>query len=474
MDIAKIQITNSRIGYKTINNAKPLQTRSYISNVWQSKIPLHDTFCKTSINSAENITAPRRSVNFLGGAAYISSEFETKFTKTFFKKLLREGISDAYSDIVLIPRENVDILKAQGDLNKKSSVAIKALKDYKNQMFPIEKEIFSILETLSKKHPDLTLQELLKLKYPKAEQILIKKQSNILNKINLMIRTLPRKEYIETRKVIQNSFDKIFEPDPIPEERFSRKIFLNELKNLKISNAKLKSKIIKTAKKLPQSSDSINAFIVKYSQPYKLRYQYETEEYIRITRDSEEIGLRLLEPSVGTDDHIHPQTAFRKESEARENGDKSVQDLSTLKVTILTTKRMNNLKTDTPIDKFITDTDINIPTYIQKQISDLTNIANKWTDLGRTQDAATLADYITVLKNEFDARSELVRINLEDFEAQIPRIKERAVKTEEKQTQKRLKKTGHADNSHKEHYIDKDGNIVENRKVQKHISRFKR
>ena len=135
---------------------------------------------------------------------------------------------------------------------------------------------------------------------------------------------------------------------------------------------------------------------------------------------------------------------------------------------------MNNLKTDTPIDKFITDTDINIPTYIQKQISDLTNIANKWTDLGRTQDAATLADYITVLKNEFDARSELVRINLEDFEAQIPRIKERAVKTEEKQTQKRLKKTGHADNSHKEHYIDKDGNIVENRKVQKHISRFKR
>lgn len=59
-------------------------------------------------------------------------------------------------------------------------------------MFDIEKNVLTILETLSKKHPEFTLQELLQLKYPQAEKVLIKQQSNVLNKINMIIRKLPK------------------------------------------------------------------------------------------------------------------------------------------------------------------------------------------------------------------------------------------------------------------------------------------
>lgn len=124
-----------------------------------------DCFEKFSVSSS-----PHRNVQFLGGIVNVNNAFELKFTRKFFKKLLREGIPDGYSDITLIPRENYDDLIKSGDLNKRSIVAIKALKKYRDNMFPVEKEIFSMLETMSKKNPDLTLQELIRLKYPQAEE----------------------------------------------------------------------------------------------------------------------------------------------------------------------------------------------------------------------------------------------------------------------------------------------------------------
>lgn len=432
-----------------------------------------DCFLKSPNNtSLKEIETPRKNVSFLGGVAYISYEFEKKFPKSFFKKLLREGIPDAYSDIELIPREDIDIIKSQGILKIKSSSAIKILKEYRTNMFDIEKNVLSILETLSKKHPEFTLQELLQLKYPQAEKVLIKQQSNVLNKINMIIRKLPKNEYLQMRKLIQESFNKIFEPNPTPEERFGRKIFINKLKQINISDQNIRNKIIAVAEKLPQSSNSLSAFIVKYSQPYKLRYNYETQTYTRIPRDSEELGLRLLEPSVGTDDHIHPQTAFRKEHKARLNGDETAKDMSTFRVTILTSRRMNEAKTDTALDNFIKQQNNQPIKYIQNQIKKLISIAQKWSKNGRNRDAAQLSDYILVLKEEIERRSNLVKIDLGNFETEIPKIKVNAQITEEKHRIKRLKKSGHADNTHSEHYMERSGRILENRKVQKHSSRF--
>ncbi len=434
---------------------------------------LNNTSCDCFIKESGKVYSPRN-VQFLGSIANISNEFQQKFPRTFFKKLLREGVPDAYSDITLIPLEDIDNLKKLGILNKKGSIAISHLKEYKEDMFKIEKEIFSILETLSKKNPNLTLQELIQLKFPQAELSLINQQTKILNKINIIIRKLPKSEYQETRKLIQTSFDKILEPNPTPEERFRRKDFLLALKAIEIKNSKVKNRIIKIAESLPQSSNNINAFIVKYSQPYKIRYNTKTGEYIRITRDSQELGLRLIEPSVGTDEHIYPQTRIDKEIKKWLEEDNNDNSTIPLKVTILTSKYMNNLKTDILLDDFIILEHPTLPSKIQNHVNRLIDIAEKWTKQGKLQDASTLCDYIKILQNEIHKRSNIVKIDLGNFEEKIPKIKERAnLSLEKKQVKKRIKKQGHADNTHKETYTDNGGYAIENRKVQKHSSRFK-
>ncbi|MDE6138098.1 MAG: hypothetical protein K2F57_01345, partial [Candidatus Gastranaerophilales bacterium] len=156
MKIFNVQNILPQVTHKPYSNR---QTQTRLNQDSQT-----DCFVKNSIS-----TQPHRNVQFLGGIVNINNDFELRFTKRFFKKLLREGLPDSYSDIILIPREDYDSLKMSGDLNKKSSIAIKALKEYRDNMFPIEKEIFTMLETMSKKNPDLTLQELLQLKYPQAE-----------------------------------------------------------------------------------------------------------------------------------------------------------------------------------------------------------------------------------------------------------------------------------------------------------------
>lgn len=456
MIISKIQWASvPSISFYNPNSNQKLTLSRYFSQ------PEHDVFIKSK---SEN------SVNFLGGMSNVERSFETLFPKTFFRKLAEEHLPCAYTGIEMIPRSEYDNLITLQVLKKKSSVALKALKPYEQSMFETEKSVFRILESEAKKHPDLKLQELLQLKYSNAEKSLIVQQSKILNKINLMLRNLPKMEYLNARKIIQSYFDKIFAKDPLPEERFRRKDFIYSMRNLKLSDEKMQKKILETAAKLPTSETSINAFIVKYSQPYKVKYDH--GEVKQIPRDSEEIGLRLIAPSLATDEHIYPRTLYNAEEAARKNGDANAQNLSKMRVTILTSKYINEFKDDMLFDDFIKKAKIDVPANIQNQINKLISTTEKWLDSGRIKDASLLADYIQLLKEEFSRRSNIVKIDISDFELKIPAIKEAAEKHNEKMKLKRLKKAGHADNSHKEHYVGSDGKLFENRKVQKHPSRY--
>lgn len=423
----------------------------------------NDTFVKT-------VQTP----SFTGNVGKVNKLFEVEFPKSFFQDLITsEKVPDAYTGVTLVPRSQVPYFKQMGVFSCKSSVAINNLKFFKDSMFPIEKETFQLLEGLSKKHPDMNLQELLRLKYPQAEQILITQQAAILNKIHFVVRQLPRKEYNRVKEVLNRSFDKIFAPNPIPEKRFSRKVFIKELEGLDIK-PKVREKIIKIAENLPQSTNSINAFIVKYSQPYKLRYNEKTGKTVRITRDSAEIGEKFLEPSIGTVDHIHPQAAYRAEQLAKEKGKNPVTDLSTFKVTILTSKRINELKGDTSLDDFIKISNYDIPTNIQKHFDALIKIVDKWLRYGKIEHAAKLSDYILVLRDEMLLRSKIIKPDLKGFEDRVPKIKAQlddylAATDVKRGSQSR---STNAANSHKEQYFDKSGHPMENRKVHKFSYRY--
>ncbi len=339
-------------GISFSNNIKTQMAYIKNSNMPKSFVNFGGNLQVDSFQKSSNTKNIISDVSFTGVESCIPNRFETTFSRQFFKKLLRERIPDAYSDRNLIPLEDIDELKKSMILNKKGSIAIKALKPYEKDMFPVEQEVFTILETISKKHPNLTLHDLLRFKYNKADM------------------------------------------------RF-------------------------------QPSAEAEAFIAKYSQPYKIRVNEFGEEKKKLI-DSQEIGIRLLENSVGTDDHIYPKAKYLSNNK--------IDDAIDFRVTILTSKKLNNEKTDILLDDFIKNGNPEVPIYIQKHVDRLLDVQQKWQTQGKLSDALTLADYIIVLRDEFAKRSDIVRIDIGDIEEKTPKLREKVSAQFEKKNAKQFKK----------------------------------
>lgn len=382
------------------------------------------------------------SVTFQGHLAKAERIFENKFNKIFFRKIANEHLPCAYTGIEMISQKQFDELIQTKVLIGNSADVIKELKKFEKSLFPVENGIFNILKSLSEKYPEKNLQELLKLKYPIAEKKLIQQQANTLNQINMVIRDLPKEEFLKIREIVQESFDKIFAPNPNPRDRFKRKALLYKLKTQNLTNKKIQKRIIKLAEKLPNSETSVNSFIVKYSEPYRIRYENKNPK--RIPQTSEEIALRLLRPSLATEEHIYPQAMYRAEELAARNGDETAKNLSKLRVTILTSNYINEIKKDFLFDDFAPKVKYNINENIQKHINKLIKIDKDWLNHGKIEDAALLTDYIMTLKEEFQRRSKIINIDIKDFEEKLPEIKDKIAKHIEKMENKKSKKVNHS------------------------------
>lgn len=382
------------------------------------------------------------SVTFQGHLAKAERIFENKFNKIFFRKIANEHLPCAYTGIEMISQKQFDELIQTKVLSGNSADVIKELKKFEKSLFPVENGIFNILKSLSEKYPEKNLQELLKLKYPIAEKKLIQQQANTLNQINMVIRDLPKEEFLKIREIVQESFDKIFAPNPNPQDRFKRKALLYKLKTQNLTNKKIQKQIIKLAEKLPNSETSVNSFIVKYSEPYRIRYENKNPK--QIPQTSEEIALRLLRPSLATEEHIYPQAMYRAEELAARNGDETAKNLSKLRVTILTSNYINEIKKDFLFDDFAPKVKYNINENIQKHINKLIKIDKDWLNHGKIEDAALLTDYIMTLKEEFQRRSKIINIDIKDFEEKLPEIKDKIAKHIEKMENKKSKKVNHS------------------------------
>ena len=382
------------------------------------------------------------SVTFQGHLAKAERIFENKFNKIFFRKIANEHLPCAYTGIEMISQKQFDELIQTKVLTGNSADVIKELKKFEKSLFPVENGIFNILKSLSEKYPEKNLQELLKLKYPIAEKKLIQQQANTLNRINMVIRDLPKEEFLKIREIVQDSFDKIFAPNPNPQDRFKRKALLYKLKTQNLTNKKIQKRIIKLAEKLPNSETSVNSFIVKYSEPYRIRYENKNPK--KIPQTSEEIALRLLRPSLATEEHIYPQAMYRAEELAARNGDETAKNLSKLRVTILTSNYIYEIKKDFLFDDFAPKVKYNINENIQKHINKLIKIDKDWLNHVKIEDEKLLTDYIMTLKEEFQRRSKIINIDIKDFEEKLPEIKDKIAKHIEKMENKKSKKVNHS------------------------------
>lgn len=406
----KVNEIKSRI-YNYYNNSynNTLIQQNNVYNLRLSAPIERDVFQKTPAPSV---------VSFVGGVSEVQEqdEFKKKYSG-LFKKLIKEGVPCAYTNLPMVPPDELQRLVDSHAFNKDASISIAHLKKYEACVVPdsIEYEVLKLLEKGTKKHPNKTLQEILRLRYPYVENDLVAKQTNIINDIILMARRLPPEDYKAVRDLTQISIDQILAQDPLPEERFSRKKLLIPLYDLKLSDSKMKTKMIHKAQKLPQSSTSLDAFIVKYSQPYKFKYGTETDEIVKSVRDSSDLAERILCRYRATDDHIYPQILYKKETKARKSGEKWAQNLSNYKVSILTSDYINNKKGDTLLDDFINKSAYPIPRNIQRHVNRLIEIYKKWMSEDKTNDAALLGEYIVDLKKEFERRSNIVRIDISNL-----------------------------------------------------------
>lgn len=362
-----------------------------------------------------------------GGYNFSENMFAMMFPKMFFRKISQNKIPCAYTGIVMIPQKDYDNFAAIDVFNKAAGVSLKFLKRYENSFFDVEKTIFLNLHKLAKKYPSFNIQQLLRQMLPIAQKNLISQQDKIFANMSSIAGDLHGAEYDKVHELLEKSYTKIMKNNALPKDRFSRKEFIYELVNINIKDLELKSKLISAAEKLPASSNSVDAFIVKYSQPYRIK----SVNGVRVIypQTSKDIALRLLKPSVATDEHIYPQTLFKQDAQLRKNGNETPTEL---RVTVLTTSYINALKQHTLIDDFIKSSSYNIVANVQNHFKKLIKLDEIWFRQGKILDAKKLADYIFVLKNEFELRSKLIKIELGNFESLAKRINSSSIRYKDK------------------------------------------
>ena len=210
-----------------------------------------------------------------------------------------------------------------------------SLKKYEDRMHPVEKQVFNLLENLSKKSPKKTIRQLLDSQRDKHLQNLKSQEYCIFDELTEYSKTFKNKDdakaicnLVEESREIVNKQDANY--------IFRRKRLIEKLDNI-TSNMQEKDKaeeISKIADKIPRGHDNIDAFIVKFTQK-----DTRTKEQ----KSSKQIAMALIEPSVGSLEHIKP----RHPQDGSEGGKNTFSNY------LYASKEWNTRRKNMPLDKWV-------------------------------------------------------------------------------------------------------------------------
>lgn len=195
-------------------------------------------------------------------------------------------------------------------LSGASKKAVEVITEFEPNLHRTEARCFTILKKLSKKNPDKTLQELIIMESPKHLYHLQLRQLRILDQIDIHTKELPPdiKENIEkisteARSTINQETAENIAQNQSP---FKRKAIINSLEAIKNAypDNKILEEIHKISLRLPNSSNDVDSFFVKYTR-----------------RSPSEIGQRLVTKSQSTIEHILPQSEDGKNLEGNYLGE---------------------------------------------------------------------------------------------------------------------------------------------------------
>jgi len=241
------------------------------------------------IKSTESKTGSQALSSYFRGGQMVSFEGHP-CAKSDFKVKREEGIPCACCGRMMMTNNGVKNFesKAVGAKGEDLQNLLTANKDF---FRGTEKAVANFLVKTSKMNPDLTMKGLLTHYSPNAKAMLEEEQYNVLDEVVEKAKVLGKNNEVE--KCVEQARNDIRESTD--DKHFERKPFLKKFVEVtnKLEDKELAGQLLDTAVKLPMSKDSIEAFIVKYAHGDK---------------DDLAIAHRLVQPSIATAEHIHPDT----------------------------------------------------------------------------------------------------------------------------------------------------------------------
>lgn len=320
-----------------------------------------------------------------------SAKLDERFSKKFLKELLILGLPCPVCRKNLIPLEVM------------SNPAVDSLKIFTpnlDKMSDINRQAYQKLAEIAPLYPEKNIQKLLQVMFPNAERNLILVQRDILDSLNFLSRELPDDKGINLRKIIGTTFEEIFQRQTDSEKRFKRKRTIQKFTKFSrsIEDKKLAGQITDSIQRLPTSTSSLDAFIVKYAY-----------------RDPENIGMKLYPDDFGTLEHIIPESQGGRIVIWECSADNSARGSISI----------NNQHLLNP----------DMGENIQNSINRLINIHNtdEWRKLTEPNAKAKLKEYIFAVRNDYLIASKgkicvdieaLGSIPLDVINTEIKRIRE--------------------------------------------------
>ncbi|HNW26205.1 MAG TPA: HNH endonuclease signature motif containing protein [Candidatus Gastranaerophilaceae bacterium] len=314
--------------------------------------------------------------NRLSSDVFVPSSSTISFGRltTKFPFALLKDIPCPYCGIKMVTEADFEKYLTKETLSGTGRMAVKAITRFEDSMQEPEKRIFQKLQELSKKNPLSNLQDLLMSVMPESLKRLQTTQLNILNKLAQLSPSLPKEYSNELNMIVKRHREIINSPDN--NIRFKRKNLLNSIYNLQLSlpDKKMARELENIAYSMPNSMNHYDSFVVKYSE-----------------RTPFEIGQRLVRPSMGTFEHVHPHS----------HG--GTADLSN---GLCVCGKCNHTRGNLPFSDLV-DSHPEIKTNIKQHLQLIGKIIKK-------RDMASLKDYVKniaeTIKNESEGKIDLTKI----------------------------------------------------------------
>lgn len=221
------------------------------------------------------------------------------------------------------------------NLGGRSDRAIALLKPFEDRMHPVEKEVFDILKNLSKKEPKKNLRQLLDTVRPEHLQKVQDEEQKILHRMFKCAKTIKNEDDAKNVGKLLASSKEILEKQD-PNYIFRRRRLIEKLNNVtkNMTEQDKAQELLKIAEDVPRSHDNVSAFIVKFTQK---------DAGTKLEKTPYQIGISLVEPSVGSLEHItprHPQDGS--------DGGKNIYSNY-----VYASKEWNTRRKNMPLDKWV-------------------------------------------------------------------------------------------------------------------------